>query len=449
MTKYIRFSARTGLAALGVWFRQKGIWKVIEEAVEIKQKVIKDTPLEKLLDAFINILAGGQGNVEVNIRVRPDEGLQRAFGRDRCAEQSVISETLNCCEEETAEQMRQAMQSLFQQYGRAFQHDYRAQCLVLDVDTSGMPAGRQGEGVTKGYFSGTKNKRGRQLGRVMATLYDEIVEEQLYSGKRQLDKSVIDLVEAAAATLNLDAERRSRCIVRLDAGGGTVENINWLLNEGYQLLAKIKHWKQAAKLARSVSVWYPDPKIEGREVGWIEAPYAFDKPTRQLAIRNLKKNGEWSYHALVFTLSDEQLFWLARQPVLSEPTIEQLLFTALSAYDLRNGGIETSYKNSKQGLGFTRRNKRKFTAQEMLILLAQLAYNLLTWFYVSLSTISQRFRSYGAMRLIRDLLHVPGHIELDEQGHILQIVLSRQHPFASFVAQALASDDLSLILGEN
>jgi hypothetical protein len=449
MTKYTRMSARAGLAALGLWIRQKGIWKVVEEAVEIKQKVIKDTPLEKLLDAFINILAGGQGNVEVNIRVRPDEGLQRAFGRKRCAEQSVISETLNCCEEETVEQLHQAMQSIFEQHSRAFRHDYRAQCLVLDVDTSGMPAGGQGEEVTKGYFPGTKNKRGRQLGRVIATLYDEIVEEQLYSGKRQLDKSLIDLVKAAAATLHLDGERRTRCIVRLDAGGGTVENINWLLNEGYQLLAKVKHWKQAAKLAHSVSVWYPDPKIAGREVGWIEVPYTFDKPTRQLAIRNLKKDGEWSYHALVFTLTDEQLFWLARLPALSQPTTDQILFTVLAAYDLRNGGIEISYKNSKQGLGFTRRNKRKFTAQQMLILLAQLAYNILTWLHVSLSTVSQRFRSYGAMRLIRDLLHIPGHIELDEQGYILQIVLSRQHPFATYLAQTLASDDLSLILGEN
>jgi hypothetical protein len=448
MTKYTRFSARAGLAALGVWFRQKGIWTVVEEMVEIDQKVIKDTPVEKLLDAFINMLAGGRGNVEVNTRVRPDEGLQRAFGRERCAEQSVISETLNGCEEETIEQMRQAMQSIFQQHGRAFQHDYRAQCLVLDVDTSGMPAGRQGEEVTKGYFAGSKNKRGRQVGRVVATLYDEIVEEQLYSGKRQLDKSVIDLVESAGATLHLNPERRAHCIVRIDAGGGTVENINWLLNEGYQLLAKVKHWKQAAKLARSVAVWYPDPKMAGREVGWVEEPYPYDKPTRQLAIRNLKKDGEWGYHALIFTLTDKQLFWLARQPVLSQPTTDQILFTVLAAYDLRNGGIETSYKNSKQGLGFTHRNKRQFTAQEMLILLAQLAYNILTWFHVSLSTVSQRFRSYGALRLIRDLLHIPGHIELDEQGHILQIVLSRQHPFASFLAQALAPDDLSLILGE-
>jgi hypothetical protein len=51
--------------------------------VQIRQKVIKHKPLDKLLDAFINILAGGHGMVEVNTRVRPDEALQRAFGRGR------------------------------------------------------------------------------------------------------------------------------------------------------------------------------------------------------------------------------------------------------------------------------------------------------------------------------------------------------------------------------
>jgi len=62
---------------------------------------------------------------------------------------------------------------------------------------TGMSAGRQGEGVTKGFFSGKKNRRGRQLGRVVATLYDEIVAERLYAGTTQLECSLQELVMAA------------------------------------------------------------------------------------------------------------------------------------------------------------------------------------------------------------------------------------------------------------
>ena len=109
MDKCTRFSARASLAAVGRWMRRKGIWETVEEHVHIKQKVIRHEPLDKLLDAFINILAGGHGLVEIDTCVRPDEGLQRAFGRETCAEQSLVSDTLNRCTGETVEQMRRAV----------------------------------------------------------------------------------------------------------------------------------------------------------------------------------------------------------------------------------------------------------------------------------------------------------------------------------------------------
>jgi len=77
-----------------------------------------------------------------------------------------------------------------------------------------MFAGRQGQGVTKGFFSGKKNRRGRQLGRVAVTLYDEIVVEHLYSGKTQLERSLQPLVAAAEEMLDLDKARRQQTIQR-------------------------------------------------------------------------------------------------------------------------------------------------------------------------------------------------------------------------------------------
>jgi hypothetical protein len=213
MSKHSKFSPRASLAAIGVRMQQLGIWQVIEQHVQIEQKVIQHTPLNKLLDAFINILAGGHGLVEVNTRVRPDEGVQRAFGRGACADQSTISETLNHCTEETVGQMQTALQTLYQAHSQGYPHDYDSGYQVLDVDMTGMPAGRQGEGVSKGYFAGQKNRRGRQLGRVVATLYDEMVVDRLYDGKRQLDRSLQELVMTAEAVLDLSAERQHQTIL--------------------------------------------------------------------------------------------------------------------------------------------------------------------------------------------------------------------------------------------
>lgn len=194
------------------------------------------------------------------------------------------------------------------------------------------------------------------------------------------------------------------------------------------------------------------PQSRGTEVGWVEVPHPYVKSTRQLAIRKRKQTGEWSYHVLVFTLPDQALFWLGRHPLRRHPTPKQVLFAALAAYDLRSGGAETMIKSSKQGLGLSRRNKRHFAAQEMLVLLAQLAYNLISWTHDLFAEAPNKLRTFGVLRMVRDAFHIPGRLELDAQGHLLQIVLCAKHPLAhSFtlgLVPILARDHLSLYLGE-
>ena len=105
MSKSTQFSACGSLAAVGAWMRHKGIGQTVKEPVVIQPKVLRYSALDKLLAALINILAGGHGLVEVNTRVKADEGLQRALGRSGCAEQSVISDTLDACTSPSVEQM--------------------------------------------------------------------------------------------------------------------------------------------------------------------------------------------------------------------------------------------------------------------------------------------------------------------------------------------------------
>jgi hypothetical protein len=90
-----QYSGCASLAALGVKLRELKLFEPIEQRVQIAQKMIKDRPTDKLYDGFISILAGAQGLVEINTRLRADSALQRAFGRSRCAEQSVVQDTLN------------------------------------------------------------------------------------------------------------------------------------------------------------------------------------------------------------------------------------------------------------------------------------------------------------------------------------------------------------------
>jgi len=76
------------------------------------------------------------------------------------------------------------------------------------------------------------------LGRVLASRYGEIVSDQLFAGRTLLVKAFIPLLETAEQALKLDATKRARTIVRLDSGGGSIADINRLLERGYQVQPK-------------------------------------------------------------------------------------------------------------------------------------------------------------------------------------------------------------------
>src|SRR5438105_4072041 len=118
-----QFTSCASLAAIGIKLRELKLFQPIEKTVQIAQKTIKDSPTQKLYDALISILAGAHGLIEINTRLRADAALQRAFGRSRCAEQSVVQDTLNASTAENVEQMQQAMDRIYRQHSQGYQHD--------------------------------------------------------------------------------------------------------------------------------------------------------------------------------------------------------------------------------------------------------------------------------------------------------------------------------------
>src|SRR5215210_4216946 len=100
-----RFSPRAGLAALGIRLRGLDLFGPVRRTVQIAQKTVRHAPAQKLYDAFIMMVAGGYGLVEINTRLRSDPALQAAFGRAGCAEQSVVQETLDACTAENVAQL--------------------------------------------------------------------------------------------------------------------------------------------------------------------------------------------------------------------------------------------------------------------------------------------------------------------------------------------------------
>jgi len=349
----VRTAIRHGRAD-GVKIQANELFAPVREGMHIEQKVVKHTPADKLYDAFITLLAGAQGLVQINTLLRADpatpaDGYPTAIGRSCCAEQSVVQETLDACTPRAGGQLEAALDTIYQRHSRGHHHDYQAQHQVLDVDMSGIPCGLKAELATKGYVATQRNRRGRQPGWVVASRYDEVVVDWVFAGTTQLAAAARPLVRAAERTLALeqDPERRARAVLRVDAGGGSVADVNWALARGYRAHAKdYKDYSasRARTLAASVTRWVDDPRVPGRQVGWVKQdPTAYVRPVRRVAVRCQKKNGQWGAAVLVSALEPAAVLALTGQPPGAVDNPQAVLLVYVYFYDARSSAAETTF----------------------------------------------------------------------------------------------------------
>lgn len=105
-------------------------------------------------------------------------------------------------------------------------------------------------------------------------------------------------------------------------------------------------------------------------------------------------------------------------------------------YDKRGGSIEIEIKEDKQRFGLTRRNKKRYYAQQMVMLLSALAHYVVVWSREWLSEVS-KIKRHGVLRVVRDLFHVSGFVELGAKNAIKRIVLNGAAAWARRCANPL------------
>lgn len=421
------FSPHASLSALVAHLASRGIFQELRSGVQLAQKTVKDSPQDKLLDILLSLLAGAQSLVQLNTLLRADPALQRAAGRQRCAEQSVAQQTLDAASPENVAQLQQVLTTLLRRHSQVAHHSYRSAWLILDADLTGMPAGKRAEGSVKGYFSQARHRRGRQQGRVLASQYGEIICDALSPGNTLLVQVLPQLIEQAEAVLGSTPFQRRRTIIRVDGGGGSLGSLNFLLERGYAVVSKDYSVRRTHLLVKSVTQWVPDTGQPDRQMGWVpQESSEYFAPVRRLAVRSKSAKGQWHYAVLLFAnLDDRDLLTLMGEPRRADAAT--IMRAALHFYDLRGGGIESSFGQDKSGLGITKRHKKRFQAQRLLMLLGTLAHNLLIWARRWLAAASpqhaRRLQQYGIKRMVRDLAHISGILTFDAHGRLLSIAL--------------------------
>jgi len=221
-------------------------------------------------------------------------------------------------------------------------------------------------------------------------------------------------VMGVESSLDLGLQQRQRTLYRLDGGAGTDENLAWLLARGYHLLSKGYSGKRAHALAQQVSRW--DAYDAQCWLGSVPPPVDFGRPVQVLLKRRLHK-GQYkhSYYVTTLAFPSKQAF--------------------MNRYNLRGGAEIEQFRADKEGLHLSARRKQSFQAQKAIILLTDLAHNLLTDFrYRALA--ETPFASWGLKRLVRDLLAMPGRLYFD-RSQLKRIDLLADHPYAEALSICL------------
>jgi hypothetical protein len=432
-------SAHASLCALGAYLRRTGFFAPLEAEVQMHQKTLHYTPLQKLEMVLVSLLAGAKAIAHTGLTLRDDRALQVAFGLPGCAEQSVLADTLDAATEADVAALRRACATLFRQHSqtmRHVQHELARTRLTLDLDLSPCPTGASAEGAERSYMGRYRAKTGRRLIRVRAAPYQEILWEDVRPGRTgeglAVLQEVVSAVEQLLGLADVPADPladeaahhgRSQIEWRLDSGWGSDAMLGWLLERGYQVTGKVKAWQRVAKLTQDIAAdaWQPT-RSPGREVAAIATPVGLARPTRQYAVRTpaAKRPGGW-YHAVLITSRDD---------LTMEQTVDH--------YDAR-AGIEADLKSDKHGLGLARLRKRKLAAQRILVLLSALAHNLLLWARRWLAPAAPRLRALGIIRLVREVWAIPGRVKLTgaSPGDPVRIHLRLAHPRAHEVGRGL------------
>ena len=137
-------TAHAPLCALGAVLKEKALFEEIHQTVEIHQKTIAYRPTDKLVFATLGIIAGAATISEINTALRPDGPLLLAFGYCKCADQSVIQQTINAATPETVCQLQQAIDSIWEKHHLtpALSPSLTESTpTLIDIDLSGLQTG--------------------------------------------------------------------------------------------------------------------------------------------------------------------------------------------------------------------------------------------------------------------------------------------------------------------
>ncbi|MCL0060612.1 transposase [Dehalococcoidia bacterium] len=226
------FSITGFLVPTGHYAQEIGLIDLFKEHLKIDMKTVHHTPVEKVIELFVSMIAGCPDVKTVNNRLVPDRLAAAAWCQKQFADQSQVSEVIHRITPENLLQLEEIFHKLLSQQGLARRHPV-SEWLVVDVDMTGLPVSptsKTYEGATFGFMQKETGKgykltcayTGGELGEVLGGLFDSgtahcatklidlllLVEKRVGSPPRSLHKYRASIEQSLTEAGNL--ERRSQ-----------------------------------------------------------------------------------------------------------------------------------------------------------------------------------------------------------------------------------------------
>jgi hypothetical protein len=142
---------------------------------------------------------------------------------------------------------------------------------------------------------------------------------------------------------------------------------------------------------------------------------------------------------IVSTLSPQDVLFLTGGQKYEEDDPKAVLLAYVHFYDERGGGVEIEIKEDMQGLATSKRSKKRFEAQQILLQLEVLAHNVVVWARQWLAPTCPKISRLGIKRMVRDVFQINGLLIFDQRVDFLEIVLNQSDPLAGELSKGLAS----------
>jgi len=438
------FSITGFLVPTGHYAQKIGLIDLFKEHLKIKMKTVHHTPVEKIIELFVSMIAGCPDIKTVNNRLVPDKLAAAAWCQKQFADQSRVSEVLHRITPENLIQLEKIFQTLFNEQSLARRHP-PGEWLIVDVDMTGLPVSPGSKTYEKAAFGFMQKEKGKgykltcpytggEFGEVFGGLFDpgsahcaskltdlllliekrvgsppsSVVkyktriqplltkakiledrarrrEEEAFRARKFQRRSILErrskrlriraelLREKASQALktsqSFDTLRqhnsRRALLVRGDAGFGSIEDIMFLSELGYDFLLKGYSPHTARVLAKDVAEneWIRfNPIVSVAELGIIKLPGS-PYPVRVVLGRTKTPRVQgFQYFHLVTTVPER---------IKNTPGLVKL-------YNARQT-IEAFIKTGKNVLNLKHFRVRNFYGIQFTLVLGLLAHNFMSW----------------------------------------------------------------------